>query len=92
MPESIQTEEKKKSTQGKMDIFDVALEGFNNQEKNKIANALKEELGLNTVNIPTKISAGRLKILIVSKTGEALTNPSLSIIAVVNPQWVEDSI
>jgi len=50
-----------------------------------VAEALRENFNVNIVNIPTKINAGKTTIVVVSKTGEALTNPSLAIHAVVNP-------
>ncbi|CDW73016.1 UNKNOWN [Stylonychia lemnae] len=74
------------------DSVKVAFEGFDNQEKVRLSNLLKQTFDMETINMPSKINQSRYQLVIVSKNGQSKDVKSDQVKGVVNAQWVEDSV
>eukprot|EP00347_Sterkiella_histriomuscorum_P001012 403373677 len=70
----------------------VAFEGYGNEEKVRLSKMLKEAFDMETVNMPTKLYGSKIPVLIVSKYGDSKELKFDCIKAVVNSQWVEESV
>jgi hypothetical protein len=68
----------------KKEVVEIVFEGFDNQEKIKLAEQVKSGLGLNTVNMPSKLNQGKNHIIVVSKHGEFDDRSLVSIKGIVN--------